>query len=188
MGATRAAKERRLREGYYSTYFVGRGIDIGCGDDPVTVSCERFDILHGHGDAQVMAGVESGVYDFVYSSHCLEHMVDPRAAIRRWWELVKPGGYLLVVVPDEDLYEQGYYPSRFNEGHTATFTIEKQHSWSPVSINMVDLAASLAGARVFNIARYDTGYSYEGGVWDRTLGDRAEAHIEMLLRKAKGDD
>ena len=52
-------------------------------------------------------------------------MRDPRSAIAQWWGLVKPGGVLFVIVPDEDLYEQGFWPSRFNCDHKWTFTIAK---------------------------------------------------------------
>jgi hypothetical protein len=44
-------------------------------------------------------------------------MHDPEAALRQWWALVRPGGYLVVVVPHEDLYEQGMWPSAFNSDH-----------------------------------------------------------------------
>jgi hypothetical protein len=37
------ARERRLREGYFDRIFVGEGIDIGCGDDPVAPGCVPWD-------------------------------------------------------------------------------------------------------------------------------------------------
>src|SRR5262249_32276223 len=92
---------RRLREGYFQTIFVGRGIDICCGDDPVPPDC-----LHGdkpQGDAQTLPGLDLPSFDWIYSSHCLEDLPNPPAALLRWWEVLKPVGKLLVVVPDEDL-------------------------------------------------------------------------------------
>jgi SAM-dependent methyltransferase len=85
-------------------------------------------------------------------------MRDPRAALAQWWSLVKPGGVLFVIVPDEDLYEQGFWPSRFNADHKWTFTIAKRRSWSPVSVNLLDLAKSLPGGEVLDIRLFDTGY------------------------------
>lgn len=183
MGATRAAYSRRLQEGYFERIFVGSGIDIGYGCEPVTPTCDTFDQADGDGDAQFLPGVPLDHYDWVYSSHCLEHLHDPEAALLRWGQSVKPGGYLFVVVPDEDLYEQGHWPSPFNTDHKATFTIEKEKSWSPVSRNLTEMAARLADFEVVSIRRIDAGYDYSGGVWDRTLGDHAEAHIEMILKK-----
>jgi SAM-dependent methyltransferase len=134
----------------------GKGIDIGCGPDPVTPDARPFDIEHG--DANVITQYVKEQFDFVYSSHCLEHMREPRAAILEWWKLVKPGGYLFVAVPDEDLYEQGVFPSRFNLDHKATFTISKATSWSPVSHNVFDLGRSLPGGEIVSLQLQDRGY------------------------------
>jgi hypothetical protein len=76
-------------------------------------------------------------------------MVDPRGAIQNWFSLVKPGGHLITIGPDEDLYEQGHFPSIFNSDHKSTFTISKSASWSPVSINCLELFISLDGNIVY---------------------------------------
>ena len=65
----------------------GRGIDIGCGPDPVTEDARRFD--KEDGDANRISEFVHDQFDFVYSSHCLEHMRDPKAALLEWWKLVK---------------------------------------------------------------------------------------------------
>jgi hypothetical protein len=180
---TGKAMARRLREGYFETIFVGAGIDIGCGADPVTSDCLAWD--RPQGDAQFLPGLLPEQFDWVYSSHCLEHLCDPWRALLRWWEILKPGGALLIAVPDEDLYEQGYWPSRFNPEHRWSFTLHKTHSWSPVSINLSDLILTLPGHRLGWLRTCEDGYDYSGGVWDRT-GGPAEAHIEALVWKTEG--
>lgn len=135
---------------------VGRGIDVGCGADPVLPDCRRFDMADG--DANEVSRYVYDQFDFVYSSHCLEHMHNPQITILDWWKLVQPGGYLFVLVPDEDLYEQGVFPSRFNADHKATFTISKSFSWSPTSINVLDLAHSLPGGQLVSLQLQDRGY------------------------------
>jgi SAM-dependent methyltransferase len=134
----------------------GKGIDIGCGPDPITPDARRFDIEDG--DANEISKYVHDQFDFVYSSHCLEHMHDPRQAVLEWWKLVKPGGHLFFIIPDEDLYEQGVFPSRFNPDHKATFTISKIKSWSPVSVNVIDLAFSLPNSRLVSLVLQDNGY------------------------------
>jgi hypothetical protein len=42
--------------------------------------------------------------------------------------VLKPGGHLVCLVPDEDLYEQGMFPSTFNDDHKRTLTIAKKKS------------------------------------------------------------
>src|SRR5258706_4116164 len=84
-------------------------------------------------------------------------MNEPKKAVLEWWQLVKPGGHLFFTMPDEDLYEQGVFPSRFNPDHKATFTISKARSWSPVSINVLDLARALPNAELISLALHDHG-------------------------------
>ncbi len=151
----------------------GSGIDIGCGPDPVTPTARRFDLEDG--DANVASQYVKEQFEFVYSSHCLEHMHDPRMTILDWWKLVKPGGCLFVVIPDEDLYEQGVFPSRFNDDHKATFTISKARSWSPKSINVLDLANSLPGGQIVSLQLQDAGY-------DRNLMSFGRVSPNLLSR------
>ncbi len=122
---------------------TGKGIDIGCGEIPVIPSAQPFDMAHGDAN-KILEHIDGvGGYDFVYSSHCLEHMYKPYSALADWWALVKPDGVMMFAVPDEDLYEQGYWPSIFNGDHKHTFTLSKMKSWSPASINIIDLVSTL---------------------------------------------
>lgn len=81
------ARARRERECYFQRYLVGEGIDIGCGNDPVTDDCMRWDLPQG--DAQELPGLQAAQFDWVYSSHCLEHLKDPHSAVVRWWEVLR---------------------------------------------------------------------------------------------------
>ena len=80
------------------------------------------------GDAQYLSGVRDNSVDFIVSSHCLEHLVDPLEGLRNWIRVLKPGGHLIVTIPDEDLYEQGQWPSNNNLDHKHTFTVNKNSS------------------------------------------------------------
>lgn len=151
-----ASKTRNLwNETLLTTVFVGKGLDIGCGVDPVFPGVVTFD--QQDGDANNILGSISDTFDYVFASHALEHMLDPRSVIDDWYQLVKPGGHLIVLVPDEDLYEQGAWPSMFNYDHKWTFTISKDRSWSPKSINVYDLAAQLGG-EIVSLELQDDGY------------------------------
>lgn len=85
------------------------------------------------GDAHVMQGLEKGSFEFVYSSHCLEHLEEPHTALIRWFELVKKGGYLIVCVPHRDLYEKKKrLPSLWNQDHKSFWLPEfndPPHTW-----------------------------------------------------------
>jgi SAM-dependent methyltransferase len=150
------SKSKRLWGLLERSVLQGNGIDVGCGPDPVTPQARGFDVADG--DANEITRYVHDQFDFVYASHCLEHMHDPRAAVLEWWKLVRPGGHLFFIVPDEDLYEQGVFPSRFNSDHKATFTISKAQSWSRVSVNVLDLASSLPGGALVSLVLQDQGY------------------------------
>lgn len=186
---TKKANKRRKKSYLFKQKaFVGKGIDVGCGRDILSkkvfkkiTSIEGFEPEDG--DAQhIHEYREKESYDFVYSSNCLEHMDEPASALKSWYSLVKPGGYLIFTVPDEDLYEQGVFPSRYNDDHKWTFTIYKQKSWSPKSINIVDLVRELQGCKVLRILVADTNYDYSKSDVDQTRG-KAEAFIEVVIQK-----
>ena len=135
----------------------GEGIDIGCGPDPVIPNVQRFDLEQGDANHPSQY-LNNKKFDFVFSSHCLEHMHDPAITLQDWYSMVKPGGFLFFIVPDEDLYEQGVFPSRFNTDHKATFTISKSQSWSPRSFNVFKLANNLPKSKIIKLALQDHGY------------------------------
>lgn len=183
---------RRLADSnFINRYFVGNGVDIGGKPDPLALYQELFCQMHGvktwdweDGDAQFMSGVPDGRYDFVHSSHCLEHLADPKEGLRNWLRIVRPSGYLVVTVPDEDLYEQGVFPSTFNRDHKWTFTIYKPKSWSDKSINILDLVRELgAGAELVRLEQLSATYRFDLPRYDQTLTPVGECGIEFVIRK-----
>lgn len=183
---------RRLAHPNFSNrYFVGEGLDIGGKPDPLALYVELFSRMTSvrtwdweDGDAQCLAGVGDGTYDFVHSSHCLEHLVDPREGLRNWFRVLKPGGYLVVTVPDEDLYEQGQFPPTFNRDHKWTFTIHKPTSWSVRSVNVLSLVEMLGlEADVQRIELLNSTYRYSLPRYDQTLTPVGESGIELVVRK-----
>lgn len=40
--------------------------------------------------------------DFVLSSHVLEHIYKPIQCLREWYRVVKPGGYIFMIIPHKD--------------------------------------------------------------------------------------
>ena len=183
---------RRLSDANFSSrYFVGRGLDIGGKPDPLTLYRSLFCKMDSvrtwdweDGDAQFLASVKDGEFDFVHSSHCLEHLVDPVEGIRNWFRVLRDGGYLVITVPDEDLYEQGVFPSTFNRDHKWTFTIWKQRSWSERSHNVMDIVRSLGeAADLVRLEQLSATYRFELPRYDQTLTPVGECGIEFVVRK-----
>jgi SAM-dependent methyltransferase len=113
-------------------------------------------------------------------------MRDPREAMTNWIRICKPGGYIVVTVPEEDLYEQGRWPSEFNNDHKTTWTIAKETSWSPVSYSVVPFLYSyLSQIEIIKIQLIDHNYHYDQVGIDQTRG-AAESAIEFIVRKKQG--
>ncbi|WP_250512176.1 class I SAM-dependent methyltransferase [Caballeronia sp. INDeC2] len=191
-GTTCVSINRRLLDARFSNrWLVGKGLDIGGGNDSIALYRSLFPRIESvtvyewaQGDAQYLENVKDDSFDFVYSGHCLEHMMDPRIALRHWLRVLKPGGHLVITVPDEDMYEQGAWPSTFNGDHKHTFTLFKRESWSPVSVNVLDLLRNFE--REVSVKKAELlDHSFLPGMerYDQTRTAFAECGIEFVVQK-----
>ena len=192
MNETSKALIRRLQDvRFANTYFVGDGIDIGAGMDPITKYSQQFPLMTSvkewdlsDGDAQLMANAADNSYNFVHSSHCLEHMYDPYEAFDNWLRICKPGGHIITTIPDEDLYEQGQWPSTFNGDHKTSWTIIKNESWSPVSINLLEFLYQYKDkVEVLKVELINGAFIYDTQRFDQTYHSISECAIEFVVRK-----
>lgn len=192
MQETSKALIRRLHDvRFANTYFKGSGVDIGCGDDPISKYAQQFPLMTAlkpwdlaDGDAQLMTSAADNSYDFVHSSHCLEHLHDPYEAFDNWIRICKPGGHIITTIPDEDLYEQGEWPSTHNPDHKTSWTISKETSWSPVSINLLEFLYQFKDQiEVLKVELINSSFIYDVGRFDQTYHSISECAIEFIVRK-----
>jgi SAM-dependent methyltransferase len=188
---TKSINRRTTDSRFLRSYFVGDGIDIGGAPDPLSLYLDFFPLIKSvkvwdlpDGDAQFMENVLDESFDFVHSSHCLEHLKDPVQGLSNWFRILKPGGHLVVTVPEEDLYEQGRFPSTFNADHKWSFTINKVSSWSSKSINVLSLLTELGpNSDIRLIGVEDRLYRYSLPRYDQTSTPVSESAIEFIVRK-----
>lgn len=125
-------------------YTRGRVLDVGAGanrvfphwvtlDASVDYGGQRVTDIQARADRPLMFLDAS--FDAVVSSHCLEHIVDWRAALAEWWRIVATGGHLCLYLPHADLYPRCGTPGS-NPDH--------KHDFRPEDIlqAMSDLAAA----------------------------------------------
>lgn len=179
-GETSKARHRRIGEGFFDQYCRGRGLDIGFGGDLLTADCEGWD--YEHGDAQYLKGAPDSAYDFVYSSHTLEHMIDSEVALKNWWRVLKKGGYLILYVPHRDLYEKRReLPSRWNTDHKHFFLID--YDEPPDTVGIIPLLQrSLSGYEVVYAKTCDAGHT----LVDPEIHSDGEYSIEVVVKKIDG--
>jgi SAM-dependent methyltransferase len=187
-GGTTLSVRRRIHSG--QPYFRGHGIDVGGGHDTIAQyaellgfeTCKNWD--RPDGDAQLLGSVADDQFDFLFSSHCLEHMVDPAVALQNWVRVVKSGGYIVIAIPDEELYEHLHWPSRYNADHKWSFTMYQPKPRLPKSINVLSLVASIADrVEIIKLERVEEGYRFDLGDVDQTATATAECAIEIVLRR-----
>ena len=98
---------------------TGRGIDVGCGHRKSSAQCIGVDLTSGGelGEAGVVRGMvsqadicssgddlpmfEDGELDFVVARHNLEHYIDIIKTLQEWKRVLRSGGTMVFVVPDE---------------------------------------------------------------------------------------
>ena len=53
-------------------------------------------------EANNLNGIIDSKYDFLISSHNIEHLANPLNTIQEWKRVVKPGGYFLFILPNKE--------------------------------------------------------------------------------------
>jgi SAM-dependent methyltransferase len=111
----RKTMRMRIESGFFARFMSGEHIlDIGYrGGDP-----ENLPILPwaegvekdypGYDGLKLPFDDQS--QDAVHSSHCLEHIADPAATLAEWFRVLRIGGYLIITVPHQQLYERKPVP------------------------------------------------------------------------------
>jgi SAM-dependent methyltransferase len=99
-------------------YCQGHGCDIGFGGDKILKhACDGIDLPTPYAatgqdriDIPCRVGhepipVADRTYDYVYSSHLIEDFADTSAILAEFCRLVRPGGNLVLVFPDQPRFE-----------------------------------------------------------------------------------
>ncbi len=76
----------------------GKGYDIGCGRWPLEGAI-GVDLREGMNAMDL----PPGEVDFIFSSHCLEHLPDPVKAIEYWHSRLHIDGVLFLYLPHPDM-------------------------------------------------------------------------------------
>lgn len=99
-------------------YCKGKGCDVGFGGDKVMkTNCDGIDYPQpyayaGNDKVDIACDVikeeipvADDTYDYVYTSHLIEDFADTADALRKFIRILRSGGYLMLVFPDQPKYE-----------------------------------------------------------------------------------
>jgi SAM-dependent methyltransferase len=171
----------KYRDGFVSRYLSGANIlDIGYRGYlreaiPIVPQAIGIDLNYPGYDGKTLPfGDET--QDAVFSSHCLEHIDDYLGALREWHRVLRIGGFMIVSVPHQFLYEKKFaLPSRWNWDHKRFYT--------PASL-MAEVEAALAPNtyRLRHLIDNDLHFNYSIPP-ERHSGGSYE--IEMVLERIR---
>jgi predicted SAM-dependent methyltransferase len=118
MSETAKIRDRVLK------YCEGYGVDLGCGDDKIKSEAIGVDTKFDGWNLNEKLYFFNSVFDYVYSSHCLEHLIDYKRALTDWVRILKPGGHIILYLPHADYYKYKILPNgdiEFNPEHLHEF-------------------------------------------------------------------
>jgi hypothetical protein len=178
---TEASKtiEAKYRNGFVARYLSGANIlDIGYrgyfhNAEPIVAQAIGIDLEYPGYDGKTLP-FEDNSQDAVFSSHCLEHIADYNGALREWFRVLRVGGFMVISVPHQYLYEKrNALPSRWNPDHKRFYT--------PASL-MTEVESSLAPNtyRLRHLIDSDVGFTYSQPPDIHSAGCY---EIEMVLEK-----
>ena len=81
-------------------YCKGYGLDIGCGKWPLP---NVFMIDNEEIENAYKLNWDDKSLDFIFSSHCFEHLDRPNEALAHWITKIKPGGNIFLYLPHPDM-------------------------------------------------------------------------------------
>lgn len=124
----------------------GEGYDIGCNREEWKFpDATPIDLTLGSN----ALSLPPGRVDYIFSSHCLEHLPNWVTALEHWAEHIKSGGSLALYIPHED---QSYWHPWHNRKHIHSFSstlmrkyfAENAHLWAKAFVSERDLNHSIA--------------------------------------------
>jgi SAM-dependent methyltransferase len=178
-GETRKTFLLRLTNGFFQRYLSGSVvIDVGykgahADGVPILPHAIGIDLDYPNYDG-IRLPFEDDTIDTVFASHVLEHISDPKAAVREWFRALKVNGFIVCIVPHQFLYERRrYLPSQWSREHLRFYT--------PASL-LHEFEESLEPNtyRLKHLADNDFGYSYELGPDHHPSGCY---EIELVIQK-----
>lgn len=123
-------------------FCTGAGLDIGAGLWPLP-GAVAVDLERGPGHGRTLEEFPARSQDYVFSSHCLEHIEAWQEALQAWVERLKPSGRLFLYLP---------HPTCGIWRPGAPF-VGDGHKWAPTPEIIKSAVTQLAGS----VVAYDDG-------------------------------
>lgn len=155
---TEQSHTNRWADGWYDRFMEGNGLDIGYRGsvkdaEPVLDTAIGVDLDYPGYDGKTLPFPDES-QDYVFSSHCLEHILDYKSIIRDWFRVLKVRGNLIITVPHQFLYEKKRdVPSLWNRDHKRFYT-------PATLLNEIEISLEPNSYRIIHLRDNDDNFDY----------------------------
>lgn len=186
---SKANSLRRSKEAnYVNKFFVGNGIDVGAGSNPLnyqkigyrdsaffsnyrffknnsyfpkidSVKIYSSDWDKNNEAENIISREGIRKYNFCYSSNLLEHVKSFQRSLLDFSLVTKANGYVISCVPDFFLYEKEIWPPTKNVDHVSCFSINRDINFD-THYNLSKVLSYHTNLQVVKLELADTLYDY----------------------------
>jgi len=115
----------------------GQGVDVGAGLWPFPGAIP-VDLERGPGSQRQIESIALASVDYVFSSHCLEHILEWKTALDRWISRLRKGGVIFLYLPHPDC----------RIWHPGSAFVGDGHKWKPTPDVISAALTARQGTRV----------------------------------------
>jgi len=169
----------KIESGFFARYMSGANVmEVGYrgyeeGNLPIVPQAIGVDVGYPGYEGATFPFADAS-FDAIYSSHCFEHIPDWLGVLRDWYRLLKVGGYLVIVVPHQLLFERKRsLPSPINPDHKRFYTAKSL-------LGEIEAALPENGYRIRHLVENDKGFDYGVMPYQGTDGCY---EIELVVEK-----
>lgn len=171
--------ECKLLNGFFTKFMSGHGLDIGGtgynNAEPILDTATIIDLNYPNYDG-INLPILTESQDYVYSSHCLEHIINRKDTIKDWYRVTKVGGFIIIIVPHQDLYEKkDSLPSRFNGDHKVFYRASNL-------LKEIEDSLKVNSYRIRHLIENDIGHDYNQSEEEHS---KWLYEIEVVLEKIR---
>lgn len=167
---------------------TGIGLDVGAKQyDKIPLdNFQGFDLEQGDAN-RLSSYFPAETFDCIHGSHVLQLMENPESALRDWFALLKPGGWMVQTVPDWGAYERFRWPSSLNPGHKSSWSMVYRGSLAPIHVFIPEFLQRFADMATIERSQYvENNYDWKlDPNVDQTLNEETgvECWNEFVLHK-----
>lgn len=179
-GESRKTYVEKINNGFFDEFCKGIGIEIGFSGYekdvvPILETAIGIEKNTPNYDGTHLPFSDKS-QDYLYSSHVLEHISNRSEVIKEWMRVLKVGGYLICIVPHQDLYERKEkLPSKWNADHKVFYRPSNL-------LKEFEDALPINSFRMRHLKDNDTGHNYNQKESEHSLWCY---EIELVLEKIK---